>query len=148
MAYTPTEWKSGDVITAEKLNNIEDGVQEALENSESGGERFEVVYDAINSTINHTFTEIQDAYLAGKTITARIYDTLQGVGESVAHPIEFVTSVMAVSRTGEGESIITFDFSVFELNSYPSSEPLHVRVLRVAGYSPTPIYTKKTIQLN
>ena len=27
MAYTPTEWKSGDVITAEKLNNIEEGIE-------------------------------------------------------------------------------------------------------------------------
>ena len=26
MAYTPTEWETGDVITAEKLNNIEDGI--------------------------------------------------------------------------------------------------------------------------
>lgn len=27
MAYTPTEWKDGDVITAEKLNNIEEGIE-------------------------------------------------------------------------------------------------------------------------
>lgn len=26
MSYTPTEWKTGDVITAEKLNNIESGI--------------------------------------------------------------------------------------------------------------------------
>ena len=26
MAYTPTEWETGDVITAAKLNNIEDGI--------------------------------------------------------------------------------------------------------------------------
>lgn len=28
MAYIPTEWKNGDVITAEKLNNIEEGIEE------------------------------------------------------------------------------------------------------------------------
>ena len=33
MAYTPTEWKNGDVITAEKLNKLEEGVQEASENN-------------------------------------------------------------------------------------------------------------------
>lgn len=27
MAYTPTEWNDGDVITAEKLNKLEQGVQ-------------------------------------------------------------------------------------------------------------------------
>lgn len=26
MSYTPTEWKTGDTITAEKLNNMEDGI--------------------------------------------------------------------------------------------------------------------------
>ena len=26
MAYTPTEWETGDIITAEKLNNIENGI--------------------------------------------------------------------------------------------------------------------------
>ncbi len=27
MAYTPTKWNDGDVITAEKLNKIEEGIQ-------------------------------------------------------------------------------------------------------------------------
>lgn len=27
MAYTPTTWKDGDLITAEKLNKLEQGVQ-------------------------------------------------------------------------------------------------------------------------
>lgn len=26
MAYEPTEWKNGDIITAEKLNKIENGI--------------------------------------------------------------------------------------------------------------------------
>lgn len=29
MAYTPTEWATGDVITAEKLNNMEQGIEDA-----------------------------------------------------------------------------------------------------------------------
>lgn len=27
MSYTPTDWKTGDVITAEKLNNMENGIE-------------------------------------------------------------------------------------------------------------------------
>lgn len=27
MSYTPTEWKNGDTITAEKLNHIEEGIE-------------------------------------------------------------------------------------------------------------------------
>ena len=33
MSYTPTEWTSGDVITAEKLNKIENGVETASDGS-------------------------------------------------------------------------------------------------------------------
>lgn len=38
MSYEPKEWVSGEVITADGLNNIEEGVQEALECWESGGD--------------------------------------------------------------------------------------------------------------
>lgn len=30
MSYTPTEWKKGDIISAEKLNNIESGISNNL----------------------------------------------------------------------------------------------------------------------
>lgn len=29
MSYTPTEWKSGDIVSSQKLNNIEDGIVNA-----------------------------------------------------------------------------------------------------------------------
>lgn len=29
MSYTPTEWQTGDTITAEKLNNMENGIDNA-----------------------------------------------------------------------------------------------------------------------
>lgn len=31
MSYTPTEWATGDVVTAEKLNKLENGVEQAVE---------------------------------------------------------------------------------------------------------------------
>lgn len=34
MAYTPTEWQSGDIVTSAKLNKIEQGIADA-----GGGER-------------------------------------------------------------------------------------------------------------
>ena len=30
MSYTKTEWACGDTITADKMNNIENGIEEAL----------------------------------------------------------------------------------------------------------------------
>ena len=38
MSYTKTTWATGDVITAEKLNNIEDGVAAIYEATEEGEE--------------------------------------------------------------------------------------------------------------
>ena len=35
MPYTKTIWKTGDLATAEGLNNMEDGVEDAVETSEA-----------------------------------------------------------------------------------------------------------------
>lgn len=35
MSYAPTNWRTGDLITAEKLNNMEAGIVEAIENAVS-----------------------------------------------------------------------------------------------------------------
>lgn len=40
MAYTKTTWNTGDVITAEKLNNMEDGITSAQAYTESESVRF------------------------------------------------------------------------------------------------------------
>lgn len=43
MSYTKTNWQSGDVITAEKLNNIERGIEDA-----SGGGSNNIIYVVFN----------------------------------------------------------------------------------------------------
>lgn len=40
MAYTKTTWNTGDVITAEKLNHMEDGITSAQVYTESEAVRF------------------------------------------------------------------------------------------------------------
>lgn len=49
MAYTPTEWQSGDVVTSAKLNNIESGITSA-----SGL----CVYDGEESTLNKSYNDL------------------------------------------------------------------------------------------
>lgn len=45
MAYIPTEWETGDVITAEKLNNMEQGIVGLQPVQVNGGEwTFDSVY--------------------------------------------------------------------------------------------------------
>ena len=78
MAYTPTEWKSGDVITAEKLNNIEEGVQ--------NGNNIFVITFAPNSpyTTDKTFEELIEAVSNDKLVLAK-RDGSGGSGYAILH---------------------------------------------------------------
>lgn len=61
MSYTPTDWKSGDTITSEKLNKMEQGIADAGGTSGGG-----VLYVGITDvdgvdTLTKTWQEIWDA---------------------------------------------------------------------------------------
>ena len=60
MSYIPTNWKTGDIVTSEKLNHIEDGIT----NSESvffvRGARVDESGNLIG-TLDKTWQEIHDA---------------------------------------------------------------------------------------
>lgn len=56
MSYTPTEWKSGDIVTSEKLNKLEQGVA-------SGGILVATV-DGTTMTLDKTWKQLYDAPLA------------------------------------------------------------------------------------
>lgn len=64
MSYEPTEWKTGDVVTAEKLNKLEEAVGNA-DNSPlivSGTTSDNV------ETLDKTWKEIYDAYVSGRVV--------------------------------------------------------------------------------
>ena len=63
MSYTKTTWETGDVITAEKLNKMEDGIESAA-GSSSGGATLVVTYseEGTTGTLNKTWNEIKDAF--------------------------------------------------------------------------------------
>lgn len=63
MAYTPTEWETGDVITAAKLNNMEQGIEDASSQSMP----VNVLSDLVNMVfyLDKTYSEIKRALLAG-----------------------------------------------------------------------------------
>ena len=62
MAYNPTEWATGDIITAAKLNKMEQGIADA------GAGGFIVHWDGTNSRTEETTGEIAEAIAAGKTV--------------------------------------------------------------------------------
>jgi len=57
MSYTPTEWNNGDVITAEKLNKLENGVAEGG----SGGGVLVIHLNNDTERLDKTWNEIHDA---------------------------------------------------------------------------------------
>ena len=54
MSYIPINWQTGDTITAEKLNNMEQGIANA------GGGGVLIVNES-NNTLDKTWQEISDA---------------------------------------------------------------------------------------
>ena len=57
MAYEKTTWQTGDIVTAQKLNHLEQGVE--------GVEPLIIPLD--NSSLGCTWQEIADAFISGRT---------------------------------------------------------------------------------
>lgn len=76
MSYTPTEWKTGDTITAEKLNNMESGIAGAGDGNTMVFE-FSATADSENPgsyilTTDCTPQDVASAYNSGKVCFARL----------------------------------------------------------------------------
>ena len=76
MAYTKHVWECGETITAERMNNIEDGIESA---SSGGGEALFVRYDHSETVENggtetyyhyfdKTWQEVHDALTSGRMV--------------------------------------------------------------------------------
>ena len=57
MSYTPTNWQTGDTITAEKLNNIEQGIG-SIKVINPPSEIVDAILTAIMTADNNTFLKI------------------------------------------------------------------------------------------
>lgn len=69
MAYEKQTWTTGEVITADKLNHMEDGI------SGSGGSNALICeYDNDAGHTDKTFGEIKTAFLSGETVLLKTGD--------------------------------------------------------------------------
>lgn len=108
MSYTKTTWASGDVVSSEKLNHIEQGVYDAS----NGTLIINVTPDAEandgSCTADKTLAEILDAYNNGKLPITVFYT-------NPTAPLILTPKVIA-EMTGVGASAI-FNITMFgELN--------------------------------
>ena len=60
MSYTPTQWQTGDVVTAEKLNKIESAIEECSSNVSSVSGLVEASMDPETNivTLNKSFSDL------------------------------------------------------------------------------------------
>ena len=71
MSYEKHTWETGETITAEKLNNLEDGVASGGEGSNNFFVKFTITYDQSGNPIvtsDKTLKEIVDAHKDGKNV--------------------------------------------------------------------------------
>ena len=62
MSYTPTEWKTGDIVSSQRLNKLEEGAKDAYE---------VMVINDNDGALDKTWQEIYDAMAQGKLCVIR-----------------------------------------------------------------------------
>lgn len=83
MSYTPTVWSTGDIVSSQKLNKLEEGVKNAYEVIVINGtvtydDRTQAIYGA---TMETTAAEIYNAAEAGKLL---IFAYTSGTSKNMA----------------------------------------------------------------
>ena len=96
MSYTKTTWVTGDIITADKLNNMENGIY--------GAYPLLVTFtsDGDTTTLSCTYNQVKAALQAGSRVIAPV--TMENDGE-VYYYFPFVTSIM------ESENLYGINFN-------------------------------------
>ena len=81
MSYTPTEWKTGDIVTSTKLNKLEQGVANA-----SGGALVveATTQNGTDFTADITIGELYEAALTGPVIIHSDYTFNNGARDTDA----------------------------------------------------------------
>lgn len=117
MSYTPTNWQSGDKVTAEKLNKIEQGIAGA-----GGILVVHETYDSTNDihTLDKTWNEIKNALSLG--ILCIIMSPIMNDTSYYRQDLPIITGVEA-STSGSIYYHVYTSSNVFISNtedSYPS----------------------------
>ena len=87
MAYTKNTWETGDIVSSQKLNHMEDGIAGAYE--------VMVINESTDGIFDKTWQEIYDAMAQGKMCVVRV------VGETTEEGITNNTVTSAFSSEGK-----------------------------------------------
>lgn len=116
MAYEKTNWSSGDIITAEKLNHIEGGVESA--NSGSCALIVTGTDSGSVEVLDKTWKEIHDAYVAGQSVLYH-YLNESTLSDSYYNVVAVEKNSDAYNMWVWGDSQ-SFQYTALTENDYPS----------------------------
>lgn len=123
MSYTPHTWVNDETITAAKLNNIEEGVQEAAQSGGGGLTFITWTYNSGTTSIvlDMTIQQISDGMLAGNVYAVYFPDSIVG-GWSITNGMYMVVSIIDETGWGNGVSVNCGDwyFGGSTYSDYPS----------------------------
>lgn len=69
MAYTPTVWTDGDVITAERLNKLEQAVKNANKNGKPGAHVTEIALTTVKGKVTGGTCTLSDGSTIDITVS-------------------------------------------------------------------------------
>lgn len=109
MSYTKNTWETGDLITAAKLNNMEDGIADA-----GSGAAIVLTMDSGTFAFSKTWQEIHDAIAAGIPVVAGFeYDgdtfeatVTQTLVTNDQYQVKLGTDVTAVADSASGYPVL------------------------------------------
>lgn len=125
MAYNPTNWECGDVVTAELLNKLEEAVENLsviVDGMDGGDSKFVIGLDTSTNKLDKTWQEIYDAMNQGQSAVVRFSTPTGSIHES---PVTSVVSADSYSVTvitppvGTEASVQTSVFIASSANGYP-----------------------------
>lgn len=122
MSYEKTTWQTGDIITEQKLNKMEQGIADATTKQYVDDQRL-IITENLNQdllTLSYTWQEIHDAFIAGKTC---VITGIDSYGSAV-----LVSGVFYQDWVSERKYRIitgkqTASFSAESPDSYPTRDP-------------------------
>lgn len=116
MAYEPTTWQTGDIVTAEKLNKLENGVTNASSGCGGGNLVATATYNETAQiySLDKSWKEIKDAFDAKKIVM--VYDG----STSTEHEGATLANVWYLSTISSASSDETTTYGVifWDINGY------------------------------
>lgn len=143
MAYIKTTWQNGDIITAEKLNHIETGI-ESVESGGGSGESFVVIVNLDSdgtATSDTEWENIVEAYNAGKTIWLKIVYTYIEHGTVFKEYYENIATVTTIVDN-QGSSVLDGIMSAVCRSMSDNDEEIYNIQFIQAGVNSTQVYAR------